>query len=103
MAQSFTIATPRYRVVGVKGEYFDIFNKRANAIKKAIEMAVEYSGTTFLVEKVVLGKSEIIFRYKVDVQFAFDDLQTVCENIIKVYQKKLGKTKFWRKSDGDDR
>jgi|SRR5579885_1222506 len=95
----FTIATPRYRIEGEKGEYFDVFNKRTNAIKAAIKMAAEYPGTTFLVVKLVFHKRKVVFRFKVDTQFDFDDLQDVYRGIIEVYQKKLDKTRFWRKSD----
>lgn len=99
MVKPFTIATPRYRIEGVKGEYFDVFNKRANAIKAAIKMASDYPGTTFLVVKIVFQKRKVIFRYQVDTQFDFDDLKDVYRGIIEVYQKKLDKTRFWRKSD----
>lgn len=95
----FTIATPRYRIEGVKGEYFDVFNKRTNAIKAAIKMASDYPGTTFLVVKCVFHKRKVVFNYKVETQFDFDDMQDVYRGIIEVYQKKLDKTRFWRKSD----
>jgi len=100
MPKPYTIATPRYRIEGVKGEYYDVFNKRANAIKAAISMAVEYPGATFLVVKHVFHKTKVIFKIKIDSQFEFEDLQNVCNGMIDTYQKKLDKTKFWRKSDG---
>lgn len=99
MGKSFTIATPRYRIEGVKGEYFDVFNKRANAIKAAVKMAAEYPGTTFLVVKKVNHKDKVIFRFKVEVQFEFDDLQDMCKAVIETYQEKLSKTKYWRKPE----
>jgi hypothetical protein len=94
-----TGATPRYRIEGVKGQYFDVFAKRANAIKAAISMALEYPGTTFIVVKSTLISRKVIFRYKVDAEFAFRDLQDVYRGIIEVYQEKLNKTKYWRKPD----
>lgn len=99
MRKVFTAATPRYRIESVKGEYFDVFNKRANAINAAIKMAVEYPGTTFVVVKKVNLKDKVIFRFKIEVDFDFDDLQNVYRSIIEVYQKKLDKTKYWRKPD----
>jgi hypothetical protein len=98
-SKSFTPATPRYRVEGVKGEYFDVFSKRANAIKAAIKMATEYRGTTFVVVKKVNLKDKVIFRFKIEADYQFDDLQDVYRSIIEVYQKKLDKTKYWRKPD----
>lgn len=92
-------STPRYRIEGVKGEYFDVFAKRANAIKAAISMAVEYPGTTFLVVRTTLVSQKIIFRYKVEAEFSFDDLQDVYRGLVEVYQEKLNKTKYWRKPD----
>lgn len=94
-----TGATPRYRIESVKGQYFDVFAKKVNAIKAAIGMAVEYPGTTFLVVKTTVLKKKVIFRFKVETEFQFDDLQDVYRGIIEVYQQKLDKTKYWRKSD----
>jgi|SRR6185369_13507919 hypothetical protein len=96
----FTIATPRYAVESVKGDHFDIFNKRVNAIKAAIKLASEYPGTTFVVVKKVFRKRKVIFSFQLDIHMDFDDMQDVFKNIIDVYQKKLGKTKYWRKSNG---
>lgn len=93
-----TAATPRYRVQGVKGEYFDVYAKRKNAIRAAIKMATEYPGTTFLVVKKTL-KEKIIFRFKIEADFHFDDIQDVCRGVIEAYQKKLDKTKYWRKPE----
>ncbi len=92
-------STPRYRIESVKGEYFDVFAKRANAIKAAIAMAIEYPGNTFVVARVTLVSRKIIFRYKVETEFDFRDLQDVYRGIIEVYQQKLDKTKYWRKTD----
>ena len=95
----FTPATPRYRVEGVKGEYFDVFNKRVNAIKAAVKMAAEYPGTTFLVVKKVNLKDKVIFRFKIEAEYQFDDVQDVYRAVIEVFQKKFDKTKYWRKPD----
>jgi len=99
MKKASTASTPRYRIEGVKGEYFDVFNKRANAIKAAIAMAAEYPGTTFRVVKTTLLKSKIIFSFKIESDYAFEDLQSMCNGVIEVYQNKLNKTKYWRKPD----
>jgi ATP-dependent Clp protease ATP-binding subunit ClpA len=99
MPASFTPATPRYRIEGVKGEYYDVFSKRANAIKAAVKMAAEYPGTTFLVVKKVNLKDKVIFRFKIETEFKFDDLQDVLRGIVEVYQEKLDKTAYWRKPD----
>lgn len=96
-----TAATPRYRIEGVKGEYFDVFNKRKNAIKAAITLAIEYPGATFLVVKKVNFKDKIVFRFKVEVDFQFDDVQDFYRGVIEAYQEKLDKTKYWRKPDVD--
>lgn len=98
--QPFTAKTPRYKIESVKGDYFDVFSKRANAIKAAIKMAVEYPGAEFLVVKYVNLKKKIVFRLKIEAEFSFDDIQDVYRSLIEVYQKKLDKTKYWRKSDG---
>ena len=100
MTKQVTFGTPRYRIEGVSGEYFDVFKQRANAIKAAIKMATEYPGTTFLVIKRVVHEDQVIFKFKIETTFEFDSLQDVYNGIIEVYQQKLDKTKFWRKSDG---
>ena len=94
-----TGSSPRYRVEGVKGEYFDVFAKRANAIKAAIVLATEHPGTTVLVVRTTLLKKKIVFRFKIETEYQFDDLQAVYQGIIDVYQEKLDKTKYWRKPD----
>lgn len=96
--KAMTAGTPRYRIESVKGEYFDVFNKRANAIKAAIKMATEYPGSTFLVVKKTL-EDKIIFSFRVDADFQFDDIKDVYQGIVEAYQKKLDKTKYWRKPD----
>jgi len=100
MTKQITFGTPRYRIEGVKGEYFDVFKKRTNAIKTAIKMASEYPGTTFLVVRVTCHKRKVIFRFQIENQFDFNDLQDVYRSIVEVYQKKLDKTKYWSKSNG---
>lgn len=100
MTKQTTFGTPRYRIEGVKGEYFDVFKKRANAIKNAIKMASEYPGTTFLVVRTTIHKRKVIFRFQIENQFTFNDLQDVYRSIVEVYQKKLDKTKYWSKSNG---
>lgn len=91
--------SPRYRIEGVKGEFFDVFAKRANAIKAAIALATEHHGTEFLVVRTTLVKKKIVFRFKLEAEYQFDDLQDVYSGIIEVYQKKLDKIKYWRKPD----
>lgn len=100
MPKAMTAGTPRYRVEGVKGEYFDVFNKRKNAIKAAIKLATEYPGTTFLVIKKTT-EDKVVFRFKIEVDFQFDDVQDFYRGVIEVFQKKLDKTKYWRKPDVD--
>lgn len=99
MPKAFTAKTPRYKVEGVKGEYFDVFNRRKNAIKAAIKLAVEYPGATFLVVKTVNLKTKIIFRFRIEAEFSFDDIQDVYRGMIEAYQEKLDKTKYWRKPE----
>lgn len=94
-----TGAAPRYRIQGVKGEYFDVFSKRANAIKAAIKMATEYPGTTFVVVKKTNVTEKTIFSFKIEVDFQFDDIQDVYGGVVEAFQKKLNKTKYWRKPD----
>jgi hypothetical protein len=101
MAKAYSIAVPRYRVCGVRGDFFDVFNKKTNAIKAAVKMAVEYPGTTFQVVKKVFQKETVVFSFKIETQTDFDDLQDVYRSVIEVYQKKLAKTRFWRKPDDD--
>lgn len=100
MIKPFTIATPQYSIESIKGDHFDIFNKRSNAIKAAIKMATEYPGATFLVVKKSFHKKKVVFSFKLDMQLDFEDVQTVYRSLAEVYQKKLDKTKYWRKSDG---
>ena|ERR1700674_3517842 len=94
-----TAATPRYRIESVKGDFFDVFNKRINAIKAAIKLAAEYPGTTFVVVKKVNFKDKTIFSFKVEVNCEFDDIQDMYQGILEAYQEKLNKTRYWRKSD----
>lgn len=94
-----TGASPRYRIEGVKGEYFDVFSKKANAIKAAIALAVEHTGTTFLVVRTTLLKKKVVFSFKLEAEYKFDDIQDVYQGIVDVYQEKLNKTKYWRKPD----
>lgn len=94
-----TGATPRYRLEGVKGEFFDVFAKKANAIKAAVQMAAEYPGTTFLVVRTTFLKKKVVFRFKLEIEYQFEDIQDVYRGIIDVYQDKLDKTKYWRKPD----
>lgn len=96
----FTLATPRYAIENSKGDNLDIFRRRANAIKAAIKLAVEYPGTTFVVVKKVFRKKKVIFSFRIDAQLDFDDVQDFYRSIIEVYQKKFNKTRYWRKSDG---
>lgn len=98
--KAFTLATPRYAIESGKGDQLDIFSRRANAIKEAIKLAAEYPGTTFVVVKKVFHKKKVIFSFRIEAQLDFDDVQDVYRSIIEVYQKKLDKTKYWRKSDG---
>jgi len=97
--KAFTLATPRYAVESANGTHCDVFNKRANAIKAAIELAAEYPGTTFQVVKKAMHKRKIIFSFMVSVQMDFDDLQSVYGGIAATFQKKLDKTRYWRKLD----
>src|SRR5277367_1350035 len=99
MTKAITSVTPRYRVEGVKGEYFDVFNKRKNAIKAAIKLATEYPGAIFLVVKKVNFKDKTIFSFKVAVDFEFEDIQDFYCGVIEAYQEKFDKTKHWIKSD----
>ena len=94
-----TIATPQYFVKSVKGDFFNIFNKRENAIKEAIKMAFDYHQTTFIVTKKVLTKEKKIFSFKFDSEFEFDDFQTIHNAILNNSRMKLDKTKFWRKNE----
>jgi len=94
-----TGSSSRYRIQGVKGEYFDVFNERACAIKAAIEMASEYPGTTFLVVKKSFIKEKVVFSFKIEAEFQLDDIQDVYDGIVETYQIKLNKIKYWRKSD----
>lgn len=101
MAKAYSIAVPRYQIRGIRGDVFDVFNKKTNAIKAAIQMAIEYPGTAFQVVKRVFKKETVVFSFKIETQTDFYDLQDVYRSIIEVYQKKLAKTRFWRKPDED--
>ena len=95
----FTIATPRYSVESANGTFLDIFAKRVNAIRAAIQLASEYPGTTIVVVKKVHRKRKVVFSFKMDMSMDFDDAQDVYRSIVDTYQKKLNKTRFWRKLD----
>ena len=103
MAKAYSIAVPRYHIGGLNGEVFDVFNKKRNAIKAAINMAIEYPGATFRVIKKVFHKETIIFSFKIELDMDFSDLQDIYAEIVKTYQHKLDKTKFWRKTDEDNK
>lgn len=100
MSKAYSIAVPRYQIRGIKGDVFDVFNRRTNAIQAAISMAVEYPGATFQVIKQVFHKEKLIFQFKIETQVEFDDIQDMYRSVIETYQKKLNKTRFWRKPDG---
>lgn len=102
MVKPYSIAVPIYQIRSVKGNVFDVFNKKTNAIKTAVKMAAEYPGTTFQVFKKVFHKETLVFSFKIEAQVDFDNLQDMYRGIIETYQKKLTKTRFWRKSDADD-
>ncbi len=95
----FTIATPRYYVESANGTLLDVFAKRVNAIRAAIQLASEFPGTTVVVVKKVHRKRKVIFSFKMDLSMDFDDVQDVYRSIVDTYQKKLNKTRFWRKLD----
>jgi len=99
MRRPLTIKTPRYLIENERGDHFDIFNQRKNAIKKAISLGIEYPGATFLVIKRVNQKNNVIFRFKIDVECSINDIQDMYRGIIDSYQGKLDKTRFWRKAD----
>jgi hypothetical protein len=97
-----TIAMPRYYIRGMKGEHFDVFNKKTNAIKEAVALAIEYPGNTFLVVKKVYSKETTVFSFKFEAQFKLEDIKDVYNGVIDSCQKKLKKTRFWREPDGTD-
>lgn len=101
MGKPHSIAVPYYQIRGVKGDVFDVFNKKANAIKAAIEMATDYPGTIFQVVKKVFHKEVLVFSFKIESQLDFEDIQDMYRGMIEVYQKKLDKTRFWRKPDDE--
>lgn len=96
MSRPYTTACPRYKVEGLNGEHFDVFNKRENAIKCATKLAVEYPGNTFIVIKNVFRKDKIIFSFKIDCISELRDIQHIYRGLVETYQKKLDKTKLWR-------
>lgn len=100
MVQPFRTSTPQYVVCGIDGQYFNIFNKKSKAIKKALEMAMEYSGTTFQVCEKINWESTVIFSINIDVKLKFEDIPDYYDNIIDLCRIKLNKMKFWRKPDG---
>lgn len=99
MVKPFTIATPRYHIRNIDGDTFDVFKRKTNAIAAAIELAIEYPDNTFLVVKTVNNKQKSIFTIKLDMQAFVMDVPDVYENIIKSFQKRLNKTKLWRKAE----
>lgn len=100
MSNPFTIATPQYHVKGIGGELLNVFGKRSNAISAAIDLAVEYPGDNFVVIRRANRKNKIIFSVSIDIKSAFSDIPDVYGKLFSVYQKKLNKTKLWRKTDG---
>lgn len=100
MVQLFRTSTPQYVVCGTDDQHFDIFNKKRKAIKKALEMAMEYPGTTFQVCEKVNWESKVIFSINIEVKCKFEDVPDYYHNIIDLCRNKLDKMKFWRKPDG---
>lgn len=94
-----TIATPEYTIKNAKGDHFDVFKKRENAIAAAIEMAFEYPGATFIVIKKVFMKEKEVFSFKFDSKYDFEDFQIIFNSILNASQNKLKKTKYWRKNN----
>jgi len=99
MVKPFTIATPRYHIRNTKGYIFNVFKRKTNAIAAAIEMATEHPGNTFIVSKTVNGKQKNIFTMTIDIQSDLIDFPEIYESIIKIFQKKVARTAFWRKAE----
>lgn len=95
----FTPATPRYRIQSEKGDFLDVYNKRANAIKACTKMAIEYPGACFYVVKRVNFKDEVIFSMKWARDVEFEDIKPMYEALVDTLQKELDKTRYWRKPD----
>ncbi len=94
--QYFTISTPQYHIVGVSGEHFDIFNKRANAIKEAIKLAFEFPGENFSVIKKVNLKEKKIFSFTLSVEMDFADIKSIYEFITEASANKSNRMRYWR-------
>jgi hypothetical protein len=97
--KAFTLATPRYAVESASGTHCDVFNKRANAIRAAIQLATEYPGMTFQVVKKAMHKRTVVFSFMMEVQADFDDMKDVYGALMGAAQKKLNHIRFWRKLD----
>lgn len=97
MSKPYTIAIPRFFIKGEGGEHYDSFNKKVNAIEKAIELSIEYPGNTFQVVKKVFQKETIVFSYQIKINSNISDLQDIYKIIINIYSKKFNKIKYWRK------
>jgi hypothetical protein len=98
MKTHISIVTPRYSIENARGDFFDVFSKKKNAIKSAIGFAATYPGENFLVVRKSNHKSKIVFSIKIESQIQFSDLQDFYDGMISIYQKKKEKTRFWRKS-----
>lgn len=100
MVKPLQTSIPQYCVCGIDGQHFDIFNKKKKAIKKAIEMAMEFPNTTFQVLEKVNWESTVIFSININVQNKFENIQDYYCGLIDLCNAKLNKMKFWRKPDG---
>lgn len=98
-----TIAVPEYFIRNPKGDHFNFFRRRENAIKAAIKMAFEYPNATFVVIKKVFMKEKQIFSFKFDAEFDFEDFKTVHQSILEMSSSKLEKAHLWRKKGVDDK
>jgi hypothetical protein len=96
-----TNATPRYFIQSEKGDHFNIFKRRENAIKACINLAFEFPGNTFIVVKKVYSKNKNIFSFNLTSQFDLTDIKLVYSGIMEASQSKLEKTRFWRKAEED--
>jgi hypothetical protein len=99
MTQPFTTDIPIYVIRGGDSCQFNVFNKRSKAIKNAIKMATQYSGTSFQVIEKRNWEEKVIFSINLDVSHKFEDIQTFYQAMLEIFKSKLSKTRFWRKTD----
>lgn len=81
MTHPTTIKSVRYQVIDSSGTVQDVFNQKANAVAKAVTLALEFKNDTFYVLKKHMHKEVIVLEIAINAKFKFADAESVFAGI----------------------